>query len=35
MYTTKENGHNGIKLGYINIDNQLNCNFVKVKEYED
>ena len=35
IYTTKENGHNGIKLGYISIDDELNCSFVTVKEYED
>lgn len=35
MYTTKENGHNGIKLGYLNIDDNLNYNFLKVKQYED
>ena len=35
MYTTKENGHNGIRLGYINIDDELNCSFVNVKECED
>lgn len=35
MYTTKENGHNGIKLGHINIDDELNCSFLNVKEYED